>query len=65
MVSADGFIVPDKDRYLRALALYGEGKLHFGDACACAAAELDCEGRLLSFDRALSKVPGVERVERV
>jgi len=65
VVSAEGFTVPDKERYLRALALYGEGKLQFGDACACAAAELDCAGRLLSFDRALSKVPGIERAEEI
>ncbi len=38
-------------------AIYGEGKLRFGDACACAAAERECEGRLLSFDRALSRAP--------
>lgn len=65
LVSAIGFLVPDKERYLRALALYGEGKLRFGDACACAAAEIECDGRLLSFDRALSRVPGISRSETV
>jgi predicted nucleic acid-binding protein len=65
LVSAPGILVPDKERYLRALALYGEGRLRFGDACACAAAELGCQGRLVSFDRALSRVTGIERVEAV
>ncbi len=65
LVSASGFVLPHKDRYLRALALYGQGTLRFGDACACAAAELDTGGRLVSFDRALPRVPGVERVEAV
>lgn len=59
----DGFIVPDKARYLHALRLYGTTVPHFGDACACAAAIENCEGRLLSFDRALSGVEGVLREE--
>ena len=65
LLSAVGFMVPDKQRYLRALALYGEGTLRFGDACACAGAKQCCEGRLVSFDRALSKAEGIERVEAV
>ncbi|MDI9584256.1 MAG: PIN domain-containing protein [Acidobacteriota bacterium] len=65
LLSAAGFMVPDKQRYVRALALFGAGILRFGDACACAAAEKCCEGRLVSFDRALSKAEGIERVEAV
>ena len=65
LVKMRGFRVPDKDRYVRALELYGEGRLRFGDACACATAELGARGRLISFDRALSRVPGIERVEAV
>ncbi len=57
--------IPDKARYVRALELFGAGKLKFGDACACATAEMTAEGRLVSFDRALSKVPGIERTEAV
>ncbi|NPV48456.1 MAG: hypothetical protein HPY69_16070 [Armatimonadetes bacterium] len=59
LVQAEGFVVPDKPRYLRALALYGSGVHHFGDACAWAAAEADCEGRLFSFDRALARRSGL------
>jgi len=55
--------LPEKGRYVRALELYGQGQLRFGDACACATAETASQGRLLSFDRALSRVPGIDRVE--
>jgi predicted nucleic acid-binding protein len=63
VVQAPGFLLSDKPRYLRALQLYATTVRHFGDACACAAALEDCGGRLYSFDRKLSRVPGVERVE--
>jgi len=63
LLRADGFRVPSKDRYLRALQLYFTSVPHFADACACAAAVEDCEGRLLSFDRKLSRVEGVRRTE--
>jgi predicted nucleic-acid-binding protein len=63
IIKAEGFIVPNKDRYIRALKLYSESVSHFGDACACAAALEDCDGRLLSFDRKLSGVDGIRRTE--
>lgn len=59
VLHAEGFVVPDKPRYLRALALYGSGVHHFGDACAWAAAEADCQGRLFSFDKALARRSGL------
>ena len=65
IVSMDGFVVPDKDRYVRALDLYGTTVSHFGDACACAAALEECQGRLLSFDKGLSDVEGVVRAEEL
>jgi len=64
IVQAEGFHMPGKDRYLRALDLYGTTVEHFGDACACAGALEECEGKLCSFDRKLSSVPGVERLEQ-
>ena len=63
IVSASSFHVPDKDRYVHALNLYGTSVRDFGDACACAAALEECEGRLLSFDRKLSSVEGISRLE--
>jgi predicted nucleic acid-binding protein len=65
LAMSTGFVIPNKPRYLLALQLYGGLIPHFGDACACAAAIDKCEGRLFSFDRELSSVPGVERVEEL
>jgi len=65
ILGADGFLVPNKERYLLALQLLSHGVKHFGDACACAAALEDCEGRLYSFDAGLSNVPGMTRSESV
>ncbi len=58
-----GVHVPDKDLYLTALALFASTVPHFGDACCCAEALLDHGGRLVSFDCALSRVPGIHRAE--
>lgn len=64
IIKADGFIIPNKDRYINALRIYATSDAHFGDACACAAA-LECsDGRLLSFDRDLSRIPGIRRLEK-
>ena len=63
VVTLDGFLMPNKERYLRALRLYADGVKSFGDACACAAALEECAGRLYSFDAKLSKVPGITRAE--
>ena len=65
LLELPGMEMPEKERYVRALELFGSGALSFGDACVCATAELEAEGRLISFDRALSKVPGIERTEVV
>ena len=63
ILKSDGFLVPDKARYIRALQLFAESIDHFGDACACAAAMEKGKGRVFSFDRDLSKVEGVTRLE--
>jgi predicted nucleic-acid-binding protein len=63
IIKNPGFVIPDKDRYIMALQLFSESVDHFGDACACATAILECEGRLLSFDRELSRVKGITRKE--
>ena len=63
LVSLSGFVLPNKARYVAALRLHASGVDHFGDACACAAAAEHCGGRLLSFDRELSKIPGIKRLE--
>jgi predicted nucleic acid-binding protein len=63
LLKADGFVMPDKGRYLRALESVSEQDMRFGDACVCATAADECDGRLLSFDRKLSSVEGVTRTE--
>jgi predicted nucleic-acid-binding protein len=55
----------NKDQYLAALRLYGGGAQHFGDACACAAALERCEGRIVSVDRKLNRISGIQRSEQV
>jgi len=65
LVQAPGFIMPNKQRYILALRLLAEVVGSYGDACACALALLECEGRLYSFDRKLSSVPGIRRSEQL
>jgi len=64
-LAAPEITIVDKELYLTALRLYEEAVPHFGDACACAAAMKTAEGRLISFDKKLSKVAGVNRMEAV
>jgi predicted nucleic-acid-binding protein len=64
LLEARGFVMPHKSRYIHALELYATTVPHFGDACACAAAMEQTEGRLYSFDKKLSRVEGVTRLER-
>jgi predicted nucleic acid-binding protein len=59
-----GFLMPDKDLCVCALELFGKSVPHFGDACACAAALQECDGRLYSFDKKLTSVEGITRFER-
>ena len=62
-LQCDYFIMPEKQRYQRALQLYATAVPDYGDACASAMALEDCDGRLLSFDRKLSRVEGIQRLE--
>jgi predicted nucleic-acid-binding protein len=63
VIATRAFQMPNKARYIRALELHSTTIPHFGDACACAAALETCEGRLFSFDKALSGIDGIERLE--
>jgi predicted nucleic-acid-binding protein len=38
LVKAAGFRLPEKDRCVQALELFGQGALRLGDACACVTA---------------------------
>jgi predicted nucleic-acid-binding protein len=59
------FRVRDKRRYVRAMELFRGPLNHFGDACCCAAALDETEGRLLSFDKSLSKAPRITQREEI
>lgn len=48
---------------LRALELYEQQGLHFAEAYLVASAELTGVGAVVSFDRAIDRIPSVERVE--
>ncbi|MEN6645371.1 MAG: PIN domain-containing protein [Armatimonadia bacterium] len=65
LLLAPGLLMPGKDLYLRALALFATDVPHFGDACACALAMAECEGRLYSFDRKLSSLNGITRLDKL
>jgi predicted nucleic-acid-binding protein len=65
ILKTDGFVIPNKDRYILALELFADSMDHFGDACACATALEDCDGRLYSFDRKLSEIKGIARKESI
>ena len=64
-LQCDSFVVPQKQRYQEALHLYATTVPDYGDACACAAAVEGCGGRLISFDRKLSRAEGIQRLESV
>ncbi len=63
LLQTEGVVIANRERYLQALRLFGSTVKHFGDACACATALEQCDGRLYSFDRKLSSAPGITRAE--
>lgn len=65
IIQCDLLQMRNKAHYTQALQIYEEGATSFGDACACAEAVETCDGNLLSFDKALSRIPGVSRHEDV
>lgn len=64
ILQSDYVLMTDKPRYIRALEIFAATQAHFGDACACAAALESCDGKLFSFDRKLSSVEGINRIEK-
>ncbi|HSK50387.1 MAG TPA: PIN domain-containing protein [Solirubrobacterales bacterium] len=55
-------ILADTDLLLRALELYEIERLDFAEAYLAASAELSGIGAVASFDKALDRVPSIERI---
>ncbi|MDP8942673.1 MAG: hypothetical protein M3N16_00905 [Actinomycetota bacterium] len=47
---------------LRALELYEQERLHFAEAYLVASAEINGDGAVASFDRAIDRIPSVTRI---
>ena len=65
LIKAPCFELTEKNRYLLALEFFAASAVHYGDACACADALELSGGRILSFDRKLAGLPGIQRLETV
>jgi predicted nucleic acid-binding protein len=62
-IALPSIAVVDAPLLLRALELYEVHRLDFAEAYLVASAEVTGVGAVLSFDRAIDRVPTVERVE--
>lgn len=60
LIACPGFQSPDHERMIRALKLFGVGKIDFADCYLAAASFLD-ETMVISFDRDFDKLQGVTR----
>jgi predicted nucleic acid-binding protein len=56
-------LVADEALLLRALELYEQYRIHFAESYIAACAELSGIGTVVSFDRAIDRVPTVRRIE--
>lgn len=65
ILQSSSLVLPNRERYLAALRLYSTTVPHFGDACLCATAMEQCEGRVLSFDKGIRDVEGISRMDSV
>ncbi|MBM3666663.1 MAG: type II toxin-antitoxin system VapC family toxin [Actinobacteria bacterium] len=56
-------VASDPDLLLRSLEIYETDRVSFADGYLAALAEATGVGRVLSFDRGIDAIAGVERVE--
>jgi predicted nucleic acid-binding protein len=56
-------LVTDEALLLRTLELYEQFRIHFAESYLAACAELSGVGTVASFDRAIDRVPTVQRLE--
>lgn len=62
-VGFSAIVVADEIMLLRALELYEQHRIHFVESYLAACAELSGVGTVASFDRAVDRVPSVQRLE--
>jgi predicted nucleic-acid-binding protein len=56
-------VVAEESLLLRTLELYEQYRIHFAECYLAACAELSGVGTVASFDRAIDRVPTVQRLE--
>jgi predicted nucleic acid-binding protein len=59
------FQVRNRRNVLRALDLFANTRLHFGDALVVAAMEQDGATTVYSFDHGFDQIPGITRIEPI
>ncbi len=64
LLQLENFILPEKERMMKALELFGLSVPHFGDACLCAAAMDMTEEKIISFDKKMKSVKGISCFDR-
>ena len=64
LLQRENFMLPDKERMMKALELFALSVPHFGDACLCAAAMDTTEGRIISFDKKMKSVKEISCIDR-
>jgi predicted nucleic-acid-binding protein len=63
VIGFPAIVVADEALLLRTLELYEQYRIHFAESYLAACAELSGVGTVASFDRAIDRVPTVERLE--
>jgi predicted nucleic-acid-binding protein len=63
LLALTSIVVADRAVLLRAVAVYEVDRLDFAEAYLVSCAESTGVGRVASFDRAIDRIPTVERVE--
>jgi predicted nucleic acid-binding protein len=63
LVQLPGFQIPQKQVVVRALMLFGEVNVDFGDAMLIASMEAEGVRTIITHDRHFDRIPGIHRVE--
>ena len=63
LLAMESVRVIDAPLLLRTVALYEEARIDFAEAYLVACAEITGVGKVASFDKSVSRIPTVERIE--